>query len=52
MELHQLITTIFGSAEVNLIGRKNKFLSRADQVFIQSVLKYRKHTDTVSQKFI
>lgn len=36
------ITKIFGSTGVNLIGRKNKFLSRADQVFIQSVLKYRK----------
>ncbi|HUK39938.1 MAG TPA: LysR family transcriptional regulator [Candidatus Acidoferrales bacterium] len=36
------ITTIFGSTGVNLIGRKNKFLSRADQVFIQTVLKYRK----------
>ena len=37
------ITTIFGSTGVNFIGRKNKFLSRADQLFIQSALKYRNH---------
>jgi DNA-binding transcriptional LysR family regulator len=42
------ITPIFGSTGVNLIGRKNKFLSRADQVLIQSVLKYRKHPAQVS----
>jgi len=42
------ISTIFGSTGVNLIGRKNKFLSRADQVFIQSVLKYRKRASALS----
>lgn len=41
------ITRIFGSTGVNLIGRKSKFLSRADRVFIQSVLKYRKHPGAV-----
>ncbi len=34
------VTTIFGSTGVNLIGRKNKFLSRADQAFIQAVRRY------------
>ena len=34
------ITTIFGSSGVNLIGRKSKFLSRADRAFIEAVLRY------------
>jgi DNA-binding transcriptional LysR family regulator len=34
------ITKIFGSTDVNLIGRKNKFLSRADHAFIQAVRRY------------
>jgi DNA-binding transcriptional LysR family regulator len=37
------ITEIFGSTGVNLIGRKDKFLSRADQAFIQAILDYRKN---------
>jgi DNA-binding transcriptional LysR family regulator len=36
------ITTIFGSTAVHLIGRKNKFLSRADQAFLQAVHHYGK----------
>jgi hypothetical protein len=36
------LTSLFGSTDVNLISRKNKFLSRADQAFIESVLAYRK----------
>jgi DNA-binding transcriptional LysR family regulator len=39
------ITTIFGTTGVNLIGRKNKFLSRADRAFIQSVFQYRKRAN-------
>ena len=42
------ITRIFGSTGVNLIGRKNKFLSRADQLFIQSALDYRKNSNAGS----
>lgn len=34
------ITKIFGSTDVNLIARKNKFLSRADHAFIQAVRRY------------
>lgn len=34
------ITNIFGSTGVNLIGRKNKFLSRADRAFVQTVRRY------------
>jgi DNA-binding transcriptional LysR family regulator len=37
------VTSIFGVSDVNLISRKNKFLSRADIVFIETVLKYRKN---------
>jgi DNA-binding transcriptional LysR family regulator len=37
------VTSIFGVSDVNLISRKNKFLSRADLVFIETVLKYRKN---------
>jgi DNA-binding transcriptional LysR family regulator len=38
------VTPIFGSTDVNLISRKNRFLSRADQAFIESVLNYRKNS--------
>jgi DNA-binding transcriptional LysR family regulator len=37
------VTSIFGSTDVNLISRRNKFLSRADQVLTEAVLKYRKN---------
>jgi len=36
------ITNIFGSTGVNLLARKNKFLSRADNAFIQAVRCYAK----------
>lgn len=38
------VTSIFGVSDVNLISRKNKFLSRADIVFIETVLTYRKNS--------
>jgi DNA-binding transcriptional LysR family regulator len=37
------ITNIFGSTGVNLIGRKDKFLSRADQAFMRAIVEYRKN---------
>jgi DNA-binding transcriptional LysR family regulator len=37
------VTSIFGFADVNLISRRNKFLSRADHVLIEAVLNYRKN---------
>jgi len=37
------VTSIFGLTNVNLISRKNKFLSRADHVLIEAVLNYRKN---------
>ena len=36
------VTSIFGVSDVNLISREKKFLSRADRVFIDAVLSYRK----------
>ena len=38
------VSSIFGVSGVNLISRKNKFLSRADNIFIETVLKYRKNS--------
>jgi DNA-binding transcriptional LysR family regulator len=35
------VTSIFGATDVNLISRKDKFLSRADHAFVQAILGYR-----------
>lgn len=44
------VTSIFGVTNVNLISRKNRFLSRADQAFIESVLSYRKNSKMHARK--
>lgn len=36
------ISQIFGSRDINLVCRKNKFLSKGDQAFMQTILNYGK----------
>jgi DNA-binding transcriptional LysR family regulator len=44
------VTSIFGVSDVNLISRRNKFLSRADRVFIDAVLSYRKDSTNLARQ--
>jgi DNA-binding transcriptional LysR family regulator len=40
------VTSIFGPSNVNLISRKNKYLSRADTMFIDTILNYRRNSNS------